>query len=438
MPESMWARPDSPGADGRLRDAELIERIRDRFLETYLRDTPQDWLTSDAGVAEVTREIAGKYNDTLEWVVPWVARRLDLEGRTLVEVGCGTGAKSAAFAQHVSRVLACDISEPHLEAARARIEVMGLGNVSLALAPADDFLAQVGSEHPEGVDVCLLYALLEHLTLDERLDTLERCWELLKDGGLLVVLETPNRLLPMDYHTSNLPFFGMLPDELALRYWDRSPREDLREAMQAAGSRDDALMTLTRRGRAVSYHEFEVALGELNDKVVGDGYDVETLNLTPHQKDELDLKELFASRGVGRPAAFTRYWLDVILRKPAAGRAHDATRLPTAPATRRAVEIIDRPDARVLVDKRSTLEYEIPEGTGELVLGFLRHPEGGVLLVTERGGTRLAEIPLQRDEARVGYVSVPLRPDVGGVVLELKTRPMRSPGEAWVTYAHVR
>jgi Methyltransferase domain len=240
-------------------------------------------------------------------------------GETMIEIGSGTGAKTAAFAQVVERVLACDISEPHVRAARARVEALGLENVVLDTMDAQAFLDRIREEHPGGVGLCLLFAVLEHMTLEERLATLRGSWAALRPGGAMVVVETPNRLLPWDWHSSRLPFFNQLPDELALRYYGRSPRRDYVDAIRRGleeGGEAGGLEALTRQGRGVSYHEFEVALGDLDPLVVADSYDPEIVEMNPLNRHELELKAFLAREGIDVPIAFSRYWLDLVLRKP--------------------------------------------------------------------------------------------------------------------------
>src|SRR5947207_646218 len=72
------------------------------------------------------------------------------------------------------------------------------------------------------------YASLEHLTLEERLQAMKRTWQMLSPGGLWCAIEIPNRLWYYDSHTSQLPFFMWLPDELAFAYSRFSPRESYR------------------------------------------------------------------------------------------------------------------------------------------------------------------------------------------------------------------
>jgi S-adenosylmethionine-dependent methyltransferase len=70
----------------------------------------------------------------------------------------------------------------------------------------------------------------------------------------------PNRLWFFDRHTSQLPFFLWLPDDLAYEYSSHSPRPVFKDAF---GTRNPREMTpFLRWGRGVSYHELELALSE--------------------------------------------------------------------------------------------------------------------------------------------------------------------------------
>lgn len=110
-------------------------------------------------------------------------------------------------------------------------------------------------------DLVVFPASLEHMTLEERLEAIRTTWEMLPTGGLWCLLETPNRLWFFDQHTSRLPFFHWLPDDLALLYAQHSPRLSFRAKF---GTPDGAAwLDLARAGRGVSFHELEVAVGPL-------------------------------------------------------------------------------------------------------------------------------------------------------------------------------
>jgi hypothetical protein len=135
------------------------------------------------------------------------------------------------------------------------------------------------------------------------------------------VVETPNRLWCIDNHTSLLPFFMWLPDDLALAYAGRSPREAIREKFAGAG--EEQMLEFLRQGRGVSYHEFELALGIPAEKLpvvssLATHYRyLERLRLLrrPRPLDtrfHLLLREIHARvhRGFLHPS------LDIVLRKP--------------------------------------------------------------------------------------------------------------------------
>jgi len=71
-----------------------------------------------------------------------LARLGDIAGQSVIEIGCGTGAMTLPIATAVGehgRVVAVDISEPMLGAARQRVGERGLGNVTLLLGDAQVF-----------------------------------------------------------------------------------------------------------------------------------------------------------------------------------------------------------------------------------------------------------------------------------------------------------
>ncbi len=96
----------------------------------------------------------------------------------------------------------------------------------------------------------------------KRQRSLRAAWQLLADGGILCIIEAPNRLWLFDDHTADLPFFHWLPDEIALEYLKQTPRY---QAAAFDTTSEGAKLELSRRGRGVSYHDIELALGPVSD-----------------------------------------------------------------------------------------------------------------------------------------------------------------------------
>jgi SAM-dependent methyltransferase len=155
-------------------------------------------------------------------VLPYVAEE-ELDGKRLLDFGCGSGASTAILARvfpHAS-VVGVELEEELLSIARLRVEHHGLENVELLRSPAGDRL-------PPGLgsfDFAFLSAVFEHLLPHERGPVLAQVWETVEPGGILFLSETPHRWWPIESHTTGLPLLNYVPAAPALRLARRlSPR----------------------------------------------------------------------------------------------------------------------------------------------------------------------------------------------------------------------
>jgi len=163
-----------------------------------------------------------------------------------------------ALAEQGAKVTAIDVDESSLVVARDRCRAYAL-EVSFAHANATDVSSLFSGQH---FDYIIFYAALEHMTIQERLSAMRATWEMLAAGDLWCVIETPNRLWYYDAHTSLLPFHMWLPDELAFEYSRFSPRANYRELYREYS--EESKLHFLRRGRGVSFHEFELAMKPVN------------------------------------------------------------------------------------------------------------------------------------------------------------------------------
>lgn len=244
--------------------------------------------------------------------VPWVDAAVGLGGRTVLEYGCGAGPVSAAFMERAGRYVGLDIDAADVGRGRALLAEGGL-HPELRSAPSGDILDALRGYAGE-VDVLLLYAVLEHLSVDERLALLAFVPEVVRPDGALVIIETPNRLTPWDYHTTQLPFLYQLPDELARAYAQRSQRPDFLAALGEAQGPEAAREMFVRWGRGVSFHELELSFGDLGERVVASGWDAALLGERHVYREELALQRVLDRDRPDVSPAFSRYWLDLILR----------------------------------------------------------------------------------------------------------------------------
>lgn len=216
----------------------------------------EQWVATTEGREDLQDHLDRRLHSFRTKVIPWLDAARPLLGARILEIGCGTGASTVALAEQGATVTAIDIDEPSLRVARERCAAH---NVSCEFVQANGTAAKQFLER-EQYDFVIFFACLEHMTHAERIEAMRDTWQALPEGALWCVIETPNRLWFFDDHTSHLPFFNWLPDELAFAYSRLSPREPFRTSYRAFSA--DAMESFLRHGRGVSFHEFDVAIAD--------------------------------------------------------------------------------------------------------------------------------------------------------------------------------
>lgn len=210
-----------------------------------------------------------------KYIIPWINSIKPLNGANILEIGCGTGSSTLAFAEQGAFVTGIDIHENSLIVAKERLRIANLNTSFYAINATEIKKHFIDKDF----DFIIFYASLEHMTIEERIKSLKDTWEILKPNSYLVVIEAPNRLWYIDEHSSSLPFFNWLPDELAILYSKYSERNNFKELFNEIN--DEKMNEFKRMGRGVSYHEFEIAidtLDKLNVQGRLDNIDLDYLN----------------------------------------------------------------------------------------------------------------------------------------------------------------
>ena len=204
---------------------------------------------------DLENHLRRRLDDNRRQVVPWLDAARRLAGASVLEIGCGTGSATVSLAEQGAHVTAVDIDPAAIAVAEERCRMYGVGARFLCAnaTELDELLA--GGRF----DFILFFASLEHMTHQERVAAMARTWKLLRSGSMWGVIETPNRLWYYDHHTAHLNFFMWLSDELAADYAGFSPRDDIRRQIASA---PDRTLALARAGRGVSFHEFDLTLGD--------------------------------------------------------------------------------------------------------------------------------------------------------------------------------
>ncbi|MGI8714105.1 MAG: methyltransferase domain-containing protein, partial [Solirubrobacteraceae bacterium] len=328
-----------------------------------------------------------------EFIIPWVEQTVPLAGRTVLEYGCGNAAVSCAFAERAQRLIGVDIDAGWIELGHDELRRHGVTNVELELHPLDAITEAVAARRGE-IDVFLCYAVLEHLTIPERLALLRLARDVVKPDGAIVVCEAPNRLIYFDHHTAQMPFFHLLPDALALEYYPRSQREDFKAAIDAAAQhgREAALEAIVRWGRGVSFHEFEVVFGaRLDQHVIASNYDPILFPERPIHPDEVILARYLERWRPDLAPVWSRYWLDLIL-SPRPVDKRPAFLRPWTAETIGATHVgWTQWENLLLAGPAASLPVTLPRPTSRLVIGCVTSDWTPIDLLLHVGG---AEVPL--------------------------------------------
>lgn len=135
-----------------------------------------------------------------------IRQYVPLEGRRILDIGCGIGMYVEKFRRFSDEVYGVDVDpEKVAEASRS------LPNISVAPAEALPY-------HDDTFDVILLHEVIEHVDDDVR--TIQEAVRCVRPGGHLVIY-APNRLYPFEthgfyflgrYYFKLLPLVNYLPD----------------------------------------------------------------------------------------------------------------------------------------------------------------------------------------------------------------------------------
>lgn len=205
---------------------------------------------------DLNNHLSGRLRYDRTRIIPWLHAAMPLSGSHILEIGCGTGSSTVALAEQGAEVTGIDVDEPSLSVASARSKLFGVDAEFLfANAVEVTHILDIGK-----FEMIIFFACLEHMTLEERLDSLRAIWSEMATGSLLVIIETPNRLWFFDQHTSHLPFYHWLPDRLAFEYASRSPRQNFKDRYHKFT--DENFVHFLRRGRGFSFHEQDVSIGD--------------------------------------------------------------------------------------------------------------------------------------------------------------------------------
>lgn len=239
-------------------DRQGMDRLEVCLKNSYFGGN-NGYLSSEEGHNELQDDLTRRTDTFRTTVIPWLDNAKPLAGATILEIGCGTGSSTVALAEQGARVIAMDISEGSLTVARERCRIYSL-DVDFVHANATEAHRLFSGHH---FDFLIFFATLEHMTHGERLAAMTSTWDMLSQGDFWCVIDTPNRLWFFDSHTSRLPFYHWLPDDIAFAYSRFSPRTKFADRYR--DKNEDQMLSFLRQGRGVSFHDFDLTMGRVKD-----------------------------------------------------------------------------------------------------------------------------------------------------------------------------
>ncbi len=158
--------------------------------------------------------------ETLEGFLPLIA------GREVLDFGCAHATSVCALLElGASRVVGIEPDLERVELGRKLLAKLGVEDRAEILHVVDTRKLPF----PDGAFSSVLgNAVLEHIP-QPREAYIRELWRVLAVGGHLIVNETPNKYLPLDFHTTGLWGVPWLPKAVARRYAQLrgfDPRED--------------------------------------------------------------------------------------------------------------------------------------------------------------------------------------------------------------------
>jgi 2-polyprenyl-3-methyl-5-hydroxy-6-metoxy-1,4-benzoquinol methylase len=264
-------------------DDNALAKLREMLAREIVREGDAD---------DLHEHLLGRLDEDRFSVVPWIDAAHALKGASILEIGSGTGASAVALGEQGAGIIGVDVDEASLAVARQRSAAYGVDASFHRINGADIAKAFPGASF----DIVIFFAVLEHMTHEERIEAIRGTWEMVRPGGIWCVVETPNRLWFYDGHTSFENFYHWLPDQLAKSWGTRSRREMFSSALSSGTEMDHT--EFARWGRGASYHEFDLALG-----------DVRKLEVVSNKQDFLRSRNpaLFAYSYVSQARKFERF-----------------------------------------------------------------------------------------------------------------------------------
>ncbi|MFI5324612.1 MAG: class I SAM-dependent methyltransferase [Candidatus Rokuibacteriota bacterium] len=138
---------------------------------------------------------------------------------SVLEVGASFGHMTEYLAEQpeIAEIHCFDTDPAFVDIVRAKVEEQDLRTVKEVRLFGNDETRRL--PWPDGrFDLVLVVGVVEHLPPRNRRAQVDEYYRVLASGGHIAILDTPNRLFPLETHSIGLPLVQWLPSRLAYAY----------------------------------------------------------------------------------------------------------------------------------------------------------------------------------------------------------------------------
>lgn len=141
--------------------------------------------------------------------------RADVEGKRILDFGCGAGASTVIMAKMYpgTTFIGVELDEKRIQVAKRIAQERGLTNIEFLTSPSGDTLPE--SVMASQCDEIMMCAVYEHLLPNERRVVMPLLWKALRPGGYLFMNQTPHSWFPYEHHSTGLWGINYVPDRVA-------------------------------------------------------------------------------------------------------------------------------------------------------------------------------------------------------------------------------
>jgi 2-polyprenyl-3-methyl-5-hydroxy-6-metoxy-1,4-benzoquinol methylase len=179
-----------------LHAASLDERVQE---EQRIWDPVRDAMLADRSLLQLTYPTYQAFFTAYpeyRWVYDFFGPSVD--GKRILEVGCGSGVLSVALAASGAHVTAVDVSAGGLRVTRERAAFFGVGDrVETVQSPAETLELR-----EQSYDLFIAKSVIHHVLIDV---AMPRCYRFLRPGGRGAIIE-PQSNPVLDFAREHLPY----------------------------------------------------------------------------------------------------------------------------------------------------------------------------------------------------------------------------------------